>query len=88
MCMFAFLNVGRINGPCGYISHFIYLHYLHYIYLHYLQYLTIFIYKSFGLLCCDYLGAASIPYIQDAILNLSNPYLKEAIMQKNFYFSR
>ena len=32
-------------------------------------------YKSFASLCCVYLGAASVPQVQDAILNPLNPYL-------------
>ena len=31
--------------------------------------------KHFALLCCHYCGAAPIPYVQDAILNLPDPYI-------------
>ena len=44
-------------------------------------------YKSFASLCCIDLGAASIPYIQDAILNWPNPYLRSiAIILDNKYY--
>ena len=32
--------------------------------------------KCFESLCCGHLGAAYIPYVQNAILNLSDPYLR------------
>ena len=35
-----------------------------------------FNYKSFASLCSVYFGAAPIPKVQDAILNLPNPYLR------------
>ena len=35
-----------------------------------------FTFKSFASLCCSYLRAAPIPYIQDTILNLLNSYLR------------
>ena len=36
----------------------------------------VFVLNSFASLCCGYLGAAPIPYVQDNILNLPNPYLR------------
>ena len=41
-----------------------------------LEYLRFFIYKIFASLCRGYLVAAPLPYIQDAILNLPNPYFR------------
>ena len=38
--------------------------------------LRVFVYKHFASLCCGYLGAAPIPYVQDTILNLPNPYIR------------
>ena len=32
--------------------------------------------KSFASLCCVYLGATTIPNVQDAILNLPTPYVR------------
>ena len=43
-----------------------------------LQYLSVFFYKNFASLCCGYLGAVPIPYVQDTILNLLKPYLRSA----------
>ena len=36
--------------------------------------------KSFALLCCVYLRATPIPSVQDAILNLPNPYFMSCEM--------
>ena len=41
-----------------------------------LEQLKLFIYNSFASLYCGYLGAAPIPYVQDTVLNLHNPYLR------------
>ena len=66
-----FSSVRRINGTPGvYFT---------------VEYLRAFIYKSFVLLYCCYLGAAAITYVQDAILNLPNPYLRSTtiLLDKN-----
>ena len=34
------------------------------------------LYKNFASLWCSYLGASFIPYVQDAILNPPNPYIR------------
>ena len=38
--------------------------------------LNIFVYNSFAAFCHGYLGATPIPYVQDAISNLLNPYMR------------
>ena len=43
----------------------------------------IFFYKSIILYCCGYLGAAPIPYVQDAIFNLPNPYVRSTTVLHN-----
>ena len=57
-----FSTVRRINGTLGYIV------------CH--NSLGFFICKSFRSLYCGYVGAAPIPYVLDAILNLPNSYLR------------
>ena len=39
--------------------------------------------KLFSLLCFVFLGVAPIPYVQTAILNLSNPYLRSSTILLN-----
>ena len=39
-----------------------------------------FVYKTFASLCCAYLGAAPIPYVQDIILNPPNPDLRSTTL--------
>ena len=64
--VFPFLGHKRINGTLGIYFAF--------------EYLRVFICKSFGSLCCGYmyLGAAPVPYVQDAILYLPNFCLRSA----------
>ena len=60
-CLF-FLTMRRIKGTLGvYFT---------------LKQLRVFTCKSFVSLCCGYLGADLVPYVQDAIFNLPNPYLR------------
>ena len=61
-----FLTVRRVNGTLG-------------IYFT-IEFIRAFVYKSYASLGCDYLGAAPIPYVQEAILNLPNPYLRSTIV--------
>ena len=61
-----FLTVGRINESLE--VYFV------------LELLRVFIYKSFASLCCGFLEAVPRRYVQDAILNLPNPYLRSTTM--------
>ena len=51
-----------------------------------MELIRVFIYKSFASLCCVYFGAAPIPYVQDAILNLLDPYLRSTTVLLGYNF--